>query len=333
MARFRLRSYEFRREREKAWRRLEDIVNRVRKRGLSSLSGAEILSLPRLYRSAISSLSVARTISLDKNVLQYLEALCQRAYFCVYGVRRHIREALASFFGFEFPRTVRALKWHLALATFALVAGTLAGYLLTQSDPERFYTFVPEELAGERGPEAPTEVLRETLYDSGHETSELGVFSTFLFAHNARVGMLCFAIGFIAGIPVFLLLFTTGLLLGGFWALFASRGLGPDFLAWVAPHGVTEIFAVLLCGAAGLVLAESLVFPGRYTRLQNLARRGRLAGVLVIGTLPMFLVAGLLEGFFRQMVTDMTTRVLVATATALFWLVYLTTAGRRRRRT
>lgn len=328
MARIRLKSYEFRREREGAWRKLEELVRRVNKRGLRDLSGQEILRLPRLYRSTVSSLSVARTISLDKNLLGYLEGLSQRAFFCVYDVRRHLRDVIASFFTTDFPRAVRRFRWHVALAAFTLVAGAVAGFLLTARDADRFYAFVPEGIAGDRGPQASTRHLRETLYDGGHETSGLGVFSSFLFTHNAKVGMLCFAIGFVAGIPVFLLLFTTGLMLGAFWALFASRGLGPDFLGWVSPHGVTELLAIVLCGAAGLVMAEALVFPGRLSRLKNLARQSRRAGILVIGTIPMFLVAGLLEGFFRQMVTDMSTRFVVAAITALFWLGYLTRAGR-----
>jgi uncharacterized membrane protein SpoIIM required for sporulation len=333
MAAIRLKSYEFRRERERSWRQLELLLDRAERRGVRSLSGDELMRLPRLYRNALSSLSVARSISLDRNMLDYLEALGQRAYLTVYGVRRHLREAIADFFAASFPRAVRAFRWHLLLATAFLVIGTVAGYLLVSLDSDRFYTFVGADMAGGRTPAASTASLREALYSDSHTDGDLAAFASFLFTHNARVGMICFALGFIAGIPVFLLLLTNGLLLGAFWSLYASRGLGGEFWAWISPHGVTELLAVLLCSAGGLVLAHALVFPGRHTRLRSLAVRGRRAGTLVIGSIVMFLAAGLIEGVFRQTVHDMGMRWTVAFASALFWIGYLGFAGRDRRAT
>jgi len=327
MARIRLKSYEFRRERESAWRRLDGLVRRVEQKGLRALDERELLELPRLYRHALSSLSVARSISLDKSLLTYLESLGQRAYLAVYGVRRHLRETLADFFRRAFPQALRRYRWHVLLAALTLFVGTVAGYVLTAQDTDRFYAFVPADYAGERGPMASTESLRDALYHGGETTSGLAAFASFLFTHNAKIGMLCFALGFVAGIPVFLLLLTTGLVLGAFWALYASRGLALEFWAWVSPHGVTELFAVVLCGAAGLVIAQALVFPGRLTRLRNMARRGREVGVLVLGAVLMFLAAGLIEGFFRQLVHDVPARWSLAAATAAFWIWYGTAVG------
>jgi uncharacterized membrane protein SpoIIM required for sporulation len=150
----------------------------------------------------------------------------------------------------------------------------------------------------------------------------------YLFTHNARVGMLCAALGFAAGVPVMLLLFTNGLLLGAFAALYQDRGLGIEFWAWILPHGVTELLAVVLCGAAGLAVGESLLFPGRHTRLVNLGRRGREAGVVVLGAVLMLLLAGLVEGIFRQTVHDVFVRLSVALLSAVWWTLYFTGAGR-----
>lgn len=331
MARIRLKSYEFRRERERAWQRLEALIERVERKGLRSLREAELYELPQLYRHALSSLNVARAISLDKNVLTYLEGLSQRAYLAVYGVRRHLRETLADFFLRALPTALRRYGYHLLLAACVLLIGATAGYLLTVDDQDRFYSFVSPGYAGERGPMASTESLRDALYSEKDQSSGLAAFASFLFTHNARVGMLCFALGFVAGIPVFLLLLINGLVLGAFFALYAERGLGGEFLAWVAPHGVTEILAVLLCSAAGLAIAQSLIFPGRLARMRNLALRGREAGVLVLGAVLMFLVAGLLEGFFRQLVHSVPVRWFVAAGTAAFWIWYPLALGRPRR--
>jgi uncharacterized membrane protein SpoIIM required for sporulation len=326
----RLKSFEFRREREKTWKELEWLVARVEKGGVRGLGAGPLARLPVLYRATLSSLSVARSISLDRNVLDYLESLCARAYFCVYGTKRHLREVLADFFFRRFPATFRRFALHIGVAALLMAAGTLTAYVLTLRNPEWFYAFVPEEYAQGRNPAALPRDLRDRLYDDSDTAEQLTTFASFLFTHNARLGILCFALGFAAGVPAYLLLFYNGLILGAFGALYSARGLGFEFWGWVLPHGVTELTAVVVCGGAGLVLAQALVFPGRQTRLRNLARRGREAGVLVLGAVVMLFVAALIEGFFRQRVMHDGVRYLVALGTAVAWMAYFTWAGRKR---
>lgn len=327
-----LKSFEFRRAREATWTELEELIDRVDRRGLRGLSAEELTRLPLLYRATLSSLSVARSISLDRNLLDYLESLAARAYFAVYGTRRHLRETVRDFVTWRFPAAVRRYRWHVAMSALFVVLGVVAGYVITAGNPDRFYTFVDPDYAGGRGPAASTAELRSVLYDTGSVGSALTTFASFLFTHNARIGMMMFAVGFLAGLPVFLLGFTNGLVLGAFAALHASRGLGVDFWGWVLPHGVTELLAVILCGGAGLVLAQSLVFPGRMTRLRNLAAGGRRAAVVVIGAVGLFFIAGLIEGIFRQTVQNVPARYAVAAGTAILWIVYFGFAGRRRER-
>jgi len=325
------KSLEFRRGREPLWRELDELLGRVDRKGLASLSGGELARLPMLYRAALSSLSVARAISLDLNLLTYLESLCGRAYLCVYGGRRRFAHHLVDFAARRFPATVRAFRLHALVSAAFLLLGVAVAWTMTARDPERFYSFVDGGYAQGRTPTATTEELRETLYHGGDEgIDSLSSFATFLFTHNSRIGMLAFALGFLAGIPVFLLLFSNGLTLGAFAALFGGRGLGAELWAWLLPHGVTELAAVILCGAGGLVLAQALVFPGRHARLANLARRGPDAAVLVMGAVAMLLIAGLIEGIFRQRVQDVGIRLGVAAGTAVLWLGYFGLAGRRR---
>ncbi|HEV8580383.1 MAG TPA: stage II sporulation protein M [Thermoanaerobaculia bacterium] len=326
MSEFVLKSAQFRREREQAWRELEGLLAKVEKSGLGSLSAAELNRLPVLYRSAASSLSVATAISLDRNLLDYLTALVSRAYICVYGAKRRLGDAVAEFFAERFPWVVRRYFAFVA-AAFALMAlGVLTGHRMTLADPERYYSFVGDAMAQGRNPASSTQELRNVLYHGGD--GPLSIFASFLFTHNSKVGMLCFALGFAAGVPVVYLLFSTGLMLGAMAALYESRGLGAEFWAWVLPHGVTELGALCLCGAAGMVLGSSLVFPGRHTRMRNLALRGREVALLAMGAVAMFLVAGLIEGFFRQLVQDVALRWSLAAATLAFWIWYFLAVGR-----
>ena len=329
MTQFALKSLEFRREREAAWQALDELVGRVEQRGLASLSAEELHRLPTLYRGVVSSLSVARAISLDKNLLAYLEGLAGRAYLVVYTRRRRVAGAVAEFFAWRFPALVRSMRWALLLSAGLLLLGTLTGYALVLDDPERFYSFVDAELAGDRGPTASKAALEQVLYDGGHGGASLLAFAAFLFANNAKIGLTCFALGFAAGVPVMLVLLINGLMLGAMWAIYVRVDLGFEFVAWVLPHGVTEILAIAVCGAAGLAVGYAVVFPGRHGRLQNVARRGREAALVVVGAVLMFLLAALLEGFFRQLVHDSNIRVALILLTAIGWLFYFTKAGRR----
>ena len=147
-----LKSSEFRKGREEGWRELETLVAQVERRGVRALSLNELQRLPVLYRAALSSLSVARTIALDRNLLLYLENLALRGYLVVYGPRISVEEGLRSFFRHDLPAAVRAARWHVVIAALALLVGVGAGFMLTLQDEAWFSSFVPSGLAGDRGP-------------------------------------------------------------------------------------------------------------------------------------------------------------------------------------
>jgi uncharacterized membrane protein SpoIIM required for sporulation len=328
MAGFTLESLEFRKEREAGWRELEQLVAKAESRGLAGLDADELYRLPVLYRGALSSLSVARSISLDRNLLDYLEVLAARAYVYVYGVKQDYLEEISRFFRRGFPRLVWEMRGALAIAVAILAAGILCGWVLTAKNPDLFFSFVPDAYSQGRSPLSTRDELLEVLRGGG-ERSGLSIFASALFTNNAQVGFLCFALGFAAGVPVALLLFYNGILLGAFAAIHQRVDLTLEFWAWILPHGVTELLAVCLCGAAGLTLGHSLAFPGRYTRVENLAIAGRRAAAVVLGSVALFFVAGLIEGYFRQLVTWDAPRLALAVLTAAAWTWYFARPGRR----
>lgn len=323
-----LKSQRFRRAREDDWRRLERLMDKAEKGSISRLTDAEILAIPTLYRSTLSALSVARETSLDQDLIRYLETLSARAYFFVYGSRSTLQDRLAGFFSTDWPAAVRRL-WPetLVSAGLMLLGALVAGWLVT-IEPEWFYAFVPGDMAGGRDPAASTESLRATL-DGTQDAQGLSVFATFLFTHNAQVALLAFALGFALCVPTGLLILYNGATLGAFVALFASRGLGVEVGGWLLIHGVTELFAVVLAGAAGLRIGWAVAFPGRKRRLDAAMEAGRTAGIVMGGVVVMLLLAGLLEGFGRQLITDTALRYVVAGASAVIWGLYFFAPRRR----
>src|SRR5215471_10539446 len=120
-----LKSSEFRRAREASWRKLEAIVEIAEKRGLGALGLDDLEQMPLLYRSTLSSLSVARAIALDRHLLLYLENLALRAYLAIYSPRTGVVEAGGQFLR-AFPAAVRQARWHVLIAFLSLLVGTAA---------------------------------------------------------------------------------------------------------------------------------------------------------------------------------------------------------------
>jgi uncharacterized membrane protein SpoIIM required for sporulation len=326
-----LRSNEFRRGREANWQELEVLVSKAERGGMGALDIEELRRLPLLYRSALSALSVARAIALDRNLLLYLENLGLRAFLLVYGPRESLAEGFTTFLRQGFPAAVRASRVHILIALLAIVAGSVAGFLLVAGDEAWITSLAPSGLAGDRGPSSTREqLLNDEIFAPwpGFARAFI-VFANFLFRHNTLVGLLTFGLGIGAGVPTLLLLTYQGLGFGAFIALHYNRGLAVDFLGWVSIHGVTEFGAIILCGAGGLVIAQNILFPGRYSRIENLAMRGRVAAQIVVGAVMMFFIAGLIEGGLRQLVADTTARFAIGGLTGACWLAYFTLAGRK----
>jgi uncharacterized membrane protein SpoIIM required for sporulation len=317
----------FRAAREAEWQRLDDIVTRAESKSVRVLADEELIALPVLYRGALSSLSVARETSLDLELVSYLEGLCARAYFFVYGVRTSAWSRIGAFFTRDWALAVQSLWRETLVALIITAIGTAAGFLLVNQDNSWFEALFPFAADG-RNFNASAEFLRDGLYSYPPEGA-LSVLAAFLFTHNARIAMLSFALGFAFGVPTAMLLVYNGAVLGAAFALYASHGLEMELGGWIAIHGTTELFAIVLAGAAGFRIGWTVVFPGERSRLAAAAASGRTAALVMAGVVAMLFVAGLLEGFGRQLITDDVARYAIGGAMLLFWCLYFYWPRRR----
>jgi uncharacterized membrane protein SpoIIM required for sporulation len=319
---------QFRAEREGDWQRLEQLLDLVEKKSPKRLTNEDLIELPRLYRATLSALSIARETSLDGSMIAYLESLSTRAYFILYGCREPLWRQMGAFFAGGWPGAVRGIWGEILLITALFFASALAGYALVVSDPSWFSALVSSELAGGRDMQASAEFLRKSLYDPPQEGG-LEVFATYLFTHNAQISILAFALGFAFGIPTFFLIAQNGVMLGAFYAVFVPKGLGYGLTGWLMIHGTTELSAIILAGAAGLHIGRAVAFPGQRTRFAAAGQAGRRAALVMIGVVLMLLVAGLLEGFARQLIVDDFARYAIAALMLAIWIAYFSLVGRR----
>lgn len=311
----------FRAAHQETWERLETIVTRIEKRSVRALSEDDLLALPVLYRTTLSSLSVVRETSLDRALQTYLEQLCTRAYFQIYGAPGTAWRQLAHFFKDAWPRAVASL-WRETLAAAALgVLGAVLGYFLVRHDPSWFYSIIPAELAEGRDPTASAHALKDVLYGS-KASDPLTTFAAYLFTHNAQVALFAFALGFAFAVPTALLLVYNGLTLGALVEIYVAKGLGGMLGGWLIIHGSTELFAITLAGAAGFRIGLAVGFPGRVSRLESAVAAGRTGGTAMAGVVLMLVVAGLLEGIGRQTIQLDWERYALGAAVFAGWLVY-----------
>jgi uncharacterized membrane protein SpoIIM required for sporulation len=316
-----LRSDRFRLEREGDWRRLEAILARMEQGGLRRITDDDLIALPALYRTAASSLSVARETSLDAATLVYLEALVQRAWFQVYGPRQGFVRWLRGFLLGGWSRAVRALWLDISIALFVMVAGVIVGWLLVARDEAWYYRLFPAGMGETRVPGATREQLLASLANA-ESAAGLAGFAAQLFSNNSAVCILAFALGFAFGIPSLMLLVHNLALLGALLWLFDTQGLVVELAAWLSVHGTTELFGILLSGAAGLHIGRAMAFPGKRGVLDAAAAAGRRSAVVMVGVVIMMIVAALLEAFPRQLVEGTGARFLIGGTMLTFWLAY-----------
>ena len=316
-----LRSDKFRLEREVDWQRLDLIVTALEKGRPKRISDEDLLDLPVLYRKAASSLAVARETSLDAAAIDYLESLVRRAWFQVYGPRMTLTGWLRRFLGGGWSAAVRGIWLDICIALFMMIAGTAVGWLLVAQDRDWFYALVPGGMSGGRVPGADVEVLRETLQPTDGAEG-LSMFAAYLFSNNTGVAIMAFALGFAFGIPTMLLLIYNMALLGAMLFVFVEAGLGWEFGAWLSVHGTTELGAILLAGAAGMHIGRSMAFPGNRSILAAAQASGVRGAQVMAGCTLMLVLAGLLEGYVRQLVGAAEIRATIGGTILLLWCAY-----------
>ncbi|HEV3087020.1 MAG TPA: stage II sporulation protein M [Candidatus Elarobacter sp.] len=322
-------SVRFRRERENGWLELEALVEQVREHGTGSLEPDQLERFPLLYRSALSSLSVARAIALDRALIDYLDNLTLRAFLAFYAPPLDVAAAAQHFFVRGLPQAVRALRWHVLIALAALAIGILTGFVLVNGNEQQWFgALVPADLAGGRGPASSAADLMANEIAAPVPDNVFGAIANGFFSNNTLVALLIFGTGMLAGVPTILLTAYNGTVLGAMFALHYHRGLTVEFAGWVGIHGVTELLAVVLMAAAGLRLGEILIFPTESSRADAFAIHGPAAAKVAVGGVAMLAVAAVLEGYFRPAVQSTDARLAVAVAGLLAWAAYFTFAGR-----
>ena len=313
--------------RSDTWQRLDALLKRIERRSARALSPDEIYELGVLYRATTSDLAYAQGRGYDRALLEYLNRCVARAHARVYArAPESSLKRIGDFYARAFPQEFRRSLPFVAICAAITVACAMVAYALVRNHPADAYALLPKFLV--------PETIRNSLHDSNFavDPSFAPAMSTMIIANNVKVAIVAFAGSITLGALTLYIIAFNGLMLGGLGALFTSAGFGSDFWATIAPHGVIELTAIQIAGAAGLLIAAGIVNPGRRRRRDLIVANARRAGTLILGVASMLIVAGTIEAFVSPQRLPAPIRIAVGLFTALILILYFTGAGRRAER-
>jgi len=275
-------------KRQSHWERLERLLNETSSRGLGSLTRGELQELGLLYRQAAADLSTLREDPSGKSYARSLNLLLSRAHNTIYSGQKSRASGIVHFYRFKWPQIFRR-NLHLINTAFILfLVGGLAGLLLSITRPDFMHLFL--------GPEMLDTIEKHKMWtDSVVSIKPLA--SSFIMTNNMSVTFMTFAYGITAGIGTVYMMIFNGVMLGTVGAACWLGGMSLPLWSFVAPHGVLELPAIFIGGGAGLRIAQGMLFPGMLPRRDSLVKSGGEAVRLVLGVIPILIIAGSIEGF------------------------------------
>jgi uncharacterized membrane protein SpoIIM required for sporulation len=295
------------------WEQLEGLLERSGK-DLNSLTRNELQDLGFLYRQTAADLAALRRDPGSVHFARYLNQLMARAHNIIYTGHRANPWGVVEFFYREYPAAFRHNARYCLAALLIFIVGAMAGAALTLQDPD----FQAQVL----GPQMVETIQRRDMWTHSI-LSVKPAASSAIMTNNMSVSFMTFASGITGGAGTLYMLFFNGFMMGVIGAACWLAGMSLKLWSFVAPHGVLELPAIFIAGGAGLRIAQGLLFPGTLPRKQSLARAGREGTALVVGTVPMLIVAGVIEAFVSPTGLAVYLKFLMAAALFVLLLAYL----------
>jgi uncharacterized membrane protein SpoIIM required for sporulation len=308
--------------RRSGWERLNELIGRTQN-GLGSLSAEELLELGRLYRTATSDLAVARRDYRNHRVVDYLNGLVARAHGAIYQGRIANRRSLIDFFWITFPSAFRA-TWGYTLAAFLMMfLPALVSFVATAQDPAAGVAMFPAAEPVIADIQAGNEWWL-SINEEGRSAS-----AALIMTNNIRVAILAFGGGILLGTLTLFVLVQNGLLLGVVAGAAQAYNFSGNLWSFVAAHGPVELSVIFIAGGAGLQLGWSVLRPGLLPRRAALTVAARRAAHLLLGCIPLLVIAGLIEGFISPSSLPLGFKLAVSATSAIALYSYLLLGGRR----
>jgi uncharacterized membrane protein SpoIIM required for sporulation len=300
------------------WQRLAALAKRASSRA-GGLTGAEVDELTSLYLLTSSHLAWLRTHHPHLQLVTSLTSTVGMANGAIYGARRGAWRSCMTFFSTTFPAAVWFHRVRIVIAAVALLGPAfIIGAWLATSDAAIEAT--------------ADEITRAAYVDSDFESyyssQPAEQFSAEVFFNNVQVAFYAFAAGITLGLGTLFVLIFNGANAGLAGGLFHHAGQADVFWGLILPHGLLELSAIIVAGAAGLGLGWSIVAPGDQLRTTSLAEEGGRSVTIVLGLIPAFGLAALIEAFITPSGLGTPSRIAVGVLAATGFWIWVLSIGR-----
>ncbi|HKZ67189.1 MAG TPA: stage II sporulation protein M [Chitinophagaceae bacterium] len=269
------------------------------------------------FTQLVDDLAYAKTFYPSGKVTKYINSEASKIYLSIYKNRKEESNRLIDFWKYDLPLTIR--KHHKVLLfvfiLFLIFFGI--GFFVSKQDEG-----VARDFFGNDYVEQTLENIEKGnpfgIYESGNPILSW----LHLMIHNIRVSLLMFASGIFAGIPSLYLLSQNAAMVGIFDQFFAAKGLGIQFFLVVFVHGTLELTAIIISGAAGLILGKSFLFPGTIKRIDALKGGAKDGVKIMIGLMPVFALAAFFEGVITRLYNDISVLTTIVTSLSVVFVIW-----------
>lgn len=304
-------------QRRPSWQQLETLLDKT-KNNIRGLTPTELDELGRLYRHATSDLALAQRDFPQQQVTAYLNQLVSRAHSQIYREEPLYWQSLITFYRSEFPTLYRQLLPYTTLSFWVFFVASLVAFIGVWREPDAIFFFMGDEIAP---------LVRQV--EAGEMWTEIepaarSVAATSILTNNIRVMFLTFAGGITAGLLTLWVLFTNGLNIGGIFGLLQAHGMSGSLAEFVMAHGPIELSVIFVAGGCGLYMGDALIRPGLRTRADALIDHARKSVTIILGCIPLLILAGLIEGLISPSGLPVAVKFLVGLCTGIalhrYWL-------------
>lgn len=296
------------------WKRLEDILQRT---GKGKLNHEELLALAPLYRQTVSHLAQAQSVFPDSELTIYLNNLIVQAHGLIYRKEGLEISKIWKFLWRGFPKLCWEQGFWIMISFLIMFLGFGLGIVLYYVDISLAAKLIPGNL------QDIMNGLQKGQVGTKLANGQKPLISAAIMINNIKVAIMVFAFGITGGIGTALVLLINGLILGVLAALFWQYKHSLDFWSLIVPHGVIEITAIIIAGAAGFIIGKALVKPGVLSRKDALRVAGLNAIQILLGVIPFFVIAAIIEGFITPTEIAPNTKVYFGAVTAILLILYL----------
>lgn len=269
------------------------------------------------FTELVNDLGYSKTFYPQSKVTQYLNGLASRIYLGIYKNKKEESSRLISFWKKELPLTVAKYHRELLYALLLFTVFTLMAIFSTIQDQ----SFVRGVLGDGYVDMTEENIAKGDPFGVYKDKDKFQMFMA-IALNNIKVSFMVFVGGFLVSIGTIWMLFNTGIMLGSFQTFFFLKGLGIQSILVVWIHGTLEISAIIIAGGAGFIVGNSILFPGTHKRLDSLKRGTKDGLKLMIGLVPVFIVAGFFEGYITRYSTMpklLSISILISSFTFIIW--------------